>query len=173
MAVKEIMLAGSRVLRKKAKKVTNPKTEEELVRDLNDTLTDFRKKEGIGRGIAAPQIGISKRALYIITKEFTGEMINPKITKHSKETSLWWDSCFSYKAAVFAKVRRWNEVEVEYCDIHSKRKTLQATGALSELLQHEIDHLDGILFMDRKVEEGEWLIMREEWERRGQPGEIL
>lgn len=172
MAVKEIMLAGNPVLRKKAEEIMNAKTEKELVQDLRDTLEDFKKKEGLGRGIAAPQIGISKRALYIITDKFSGELINPKITKHSEETSLWWDSCFSYKAAVFAKAKRWNWIEVEYFDVNGEKKIIKAAGKLSELLQHEIDHLDGILFIDRKVEKGEWLIMRKEWEKFGKPSKV-
>ena len=170
MAVKEIMLAGNPVLRKKTDEIENPAMEKKLICDLKDTLEDFRRRAGLGRGIAAPQIGIAKRVLYIITNEFSGELINPKIIKHSKETSVWWDSCFSYKVAVFAKVRRWNEIEVEYFDLKGERKILKTDRDLSELLQHEIDHLDGILFIDRKVEDGEWLIMREEWEKKGRPG---
>jgi peptide deformylase len=172
MIVQAILLAGNLVLRQKAEKVSNPEEKKRLVGDLKETLLNFKKKEGIGRGIAAPQIGIMKRVVYIITNEFEGEMLNPRIIDHSEETSVWWDSCFCYKAAVFAKVRRWKGIEVEYWNLKGEIHVLKATGALSELLQHEIDHLDGILFMDRKVDEGEWIIMREEWERRGQPGEI-
>ena len=170
MAVQKILLAGDPILRRKSKPIESPQEEGSLIEDLKDTLQDFIGSHDLGRGIAASQIGISKRALYIIEKDFTGELINPKIINHSDETNLWWDSCFSYQAAIFAKVRRWSEVDVEYFDLQGNRRLLQAKGSLSELLQHEIDHLDGTLFMDRKEETGEWLMMREEWENLGRPG---
>lgn len=169
MPIKEILLAGDSILRKKSVEVINPTSEGKLVADLKDTLVDFRETNGLGRGIAAPQIGILKRIIYLFFDEFKGELINPKITKHSEETGLYWDSCFSFKAAFFIKVKRWKNIEVQYFDLNGEKKTIKADGEISELLQHEIDHLDGILFPDRKVEQGEWIIMKEEWEKLGRP----
>lgn len=172
MTVRKVLLAGDPVLRKKTETIEDFNLEKSLITDLRDTLIEFKEKKGLGRGIAAPQIGISKKALYIITDEFEGELINPKIISHSSKESVWWDSCFSYNAAIFAKVKRWKEIEIEYFDLSGNKHKLEAEGSLSELLQHEIDHLDGILFMDRKKEEGEWLIMREEWEKLGRPSRV-
>ena len=172
MSVHSIRLAGDPVLRKKCDKIRDFASANGLVEDLRDTLMAFRKKEGIGRGIAAPQIGISQRAIYIITSEFEGEMLNPLIVSHGPKEVLYWDACFSFKAAFFVKVLRWEEINVEFFDLAGNRKMLKATGGLSELLQHEIDHLDGILFVDRAIldSHGKYpLIMREEWEKLGRP----
>lgn len=168
MAVREIILAGNPVLRQKAKPI-DPPTAVQLVSDLRDTLADFRSKHGLGRGIAAPQIGVLHRAIYVSMEGFEGEMLNPEIVWKSSETLVTWDGCFSFKAAFFAKVERPKEIEVEYFDLKGQRHTLNADLDLSELLQHEIEHLDGILFIDKIVRQGDYLIMREEWERMGRP----
>lgn len=159
---------GDKILRKKSKKVPLQQIDKKLIADLEDTLIDFRKKEGLGRGIAAPQIGVSKRMLYIITKEFSGILINPRIVKKSKEKIKVWDSCFSLKAAIFCKVLRNREIEVEFFDEKGKKQKIVAKAALSELLQHEIDHLDGIMCTDL-VKSTKDIIMREEWEKMGKP----
>ncbi|MFA6531221.1 MAG: peptide deformylase [Candidatus Micrarchaeia archaeon] len=168
MTVKPILLAGNPVLRQRAKPI-DPLTAVQLVSDLRDTLMDFRSKQGLGRGIAAPQIGISQRAIYVSMEGFEGELLNPRITWRSEEKLVTWDGCFSFKAAFFAKVERPKEIEVEYFDVNGQRHTLKADLDLSELLQHEIEHLDGILFIDKIVRQGDYLIMREEWERMGRP----
>ncbi|MEK6973135.1 MAG: peptide deformylase [archaeon] len=168
MAVKKILLLGNKILRKKSKKVSLQQIDKKLIADLKDTLLDFRKKEGLGRGIAAPQIGITKRMLCIITKEFSGIMINPKIVKKSKKKIKVWDSCFSLKAAIFCKVLRHKEIEVEFFDEKGKKQKIAAKDALSELLQHEIDHLGGIMCTDL-IKSTKDIIMREEWEKKGKP----
>lgn len=169
MAVKEVLLAGNPKLREKSGRVNDLKGLKPLVGNLRDTLEACRKKYGVGRGIAAPQIGVLQRVIYVNTEEYAGEMINPEVISRRKKTLLCWDSCLSYNAAVFAKVLRWSEIEVSFQVLSGEQKTLEASGSLSELLQHEIDHLDGVLFMDRRVEDGEWMIMREEWEKMGRP----
>lgn len=160
-------------LRTKCTKMRDFGSARALVEDLRDTLVDFRKREGMGRGIAAPQIGVLQRALYIITPEFEGEMLNPLIVSHGSKEVLYWDACFSFKAAFFVKVLRHEKIKVEYYDLSGNRKTLKATGGLPELLQHEIDHLDGVLFVDRAIRDAHDrypLIMREEWGKLGRPG---
>ncbi len=174
MAVQTIRLAGDPVLRTQCKKfaVSSLASARGLVEDLRDTLLDFRKREGMGRGIAAPQIGVGQRALYVFTPDFQGEMLNPLIVSHGSKEVFYWDACFSFKAAFFVKVLRHEEIEVTFFDLSGKRRTLKAKGGLSELLQHEIDHLDGILFVDRAIKDSHGrypLIMREEWEKLGRP----
>jgi len=168
MTVKKIILLGNKILRMKSKNIHLDKIDKKLIEDLKDTLLDFRKKEGLGRGIAAPQIGINKRMLFIITKEFSGVMINPKIVEKSKKKIRVWDSCFSLKVAIFCKVTRNKEIEVEFFDEKCIKQKLMAKDALSELLQHEIDHLDGIMCTDL-VKSTKDIVMREEWERMGKP----
>ena len=166
MAVKNIIKIGEELLRKKSLSITHFGTEElqQLEEDLRDTLIAFRKKYGYGRGIAAVQIGTLKRAIYVKTEEFEGILINPKIIKKSEKMFWTWDSCFSADIAFFVKILRHYEVEVEYFDISGKKKSLPATNSLSELLQHEIDHLDGTLFVDY-ISNPKEIVMREVYER--------
>jgi len=172
MTVRTIRLAGDPTLRAKCDPIKNFNGEALLAADLRDTLLDFIKRNGLGHGIAAPQIGIKKRAIYVVTDDFEGEMLNPRIVSHSDKEFVSWDACFSFKAAIFVKVRRWEEVTMEYFTVEGGRRSLHADGLLSALLQHEVDHLDGILFVDRQVREGDHIIMREEWENLGSPFRI-
>jgi peptide deformylase len=90
-------------------------------------------------------------------------MINPAIAEKSAETFDVWDSCFSADAAFFGLTRRRREITVTYADESGRVRTELFRGDLSELFQHEIDHLDGILFTDRIVDNR--IVMRSEWER--------
>jgi len=121
-----------------------------LVSDLRDTLLDLKSSFGYGRGLAAPQLGFGglHRVIFIDFQNggFHGEMINPQIIGHSRKQSIWWDSCLSFDTAIFAKVRRFERITVAFFDVYGHEKIIEASGALSELLQHELDHLDGILF---------------------------
>ncbi|PIU21720.1 MAG: formylmethionine deformylase [Candidatus Diapherotrites archaeon CG08_land_8_20_14_0_20_34_12] len=168
MSIKKILLLGNKILREKSKKVSLRQIDKELITDLKDTLLDFRKREGMGRGVAAPQIGMLKRMIYIITDEFSGIIINPLIINKSKKKIKVWDSCFSLKAAIFCKVLRDREIEVEFFDENGKKQKIVAKDALSELLQHEIDHLGGIMCTDL-IKSAKDIIMREEWEKMGRP----
>ncbi len=155
MAIKRILLLGNPSLWKKSSPVKSARAPSTrgAVRNLKDTLADFRKKNGFGRGIAAPQIGILKRVIYIdFPKEkVKGAMINPKIIKQSKEKIRVWDDCFSFPG-LLVKVERAKEIQVEYQNEEGEPGTVSAKGDLSELLQHEIDHLDGILAVQRAID---------------------
>ncbi|MFH1588726.1 MAG: peptide deformylase [Candidatus Diapherotrites archaeon] len=168
MTVKEILLLGDEFLRKKSRKVFLSEINAEEINDLRDTLIDFTEKNGLGRGIAAPQIGLLKRMIYIISDEFEGILINPEITLKSNEIFFVWDSCFSLKAEIFCRVKRNKKITVSFFDEKGKQKSINAEDSFSELLQHEIDHLDGIMCTDR-IESAKDLILREEWEKRGKP----
>jgi peptide deformylase len=78
-------------------------------------------------------------------------LINPTITRASREMMELWDDCFSI-SNLMIRVRRHVEVEVSYTDEHGAQRRMTASGDLSELLQHEIDHLDGILATDRAID---------------------
>lgn len=90
-------------------------------------------------------------------------MINPQIVMKSPETFEIWDSCFSADVAFFCKTVRHKTVEVSYFNEKQEQINEIFTGDLSELFQHEIDHLDGILFTDHMIENQ--IIMRSEWEK--------
>ncbi|MCU0237064.1 MAG: peptide deformylase [Acidobacteria bacterium] len=167
MAIKPILKLGDPGLWKKCKAVKDIKAPETaaVIRDLRDTLMDFRKKNGFGRGVAAPQIGILKRIIYIhFPKEkISGALINPKIIRKSKAQVTLWDDCFSFPG-LLVKVERAREVTVACLDESGWKRMLIAAGGLAELLQHEIDHLDGILAVQRAVD-GRSFALRSEWER--------
>ena len=151
MAIRKILLLGHPTLRTRCTLVKDPNSAStrKAIRDLRDTLDDFRWHRGFGRGIAAPQIGSTLRIIFIRSKGI-GALINPKITRRSRRTFTLWDDCFSFPE-LLVRVRRTSSVEVQYTDDDGKRKRLRAEGALSELLQHEIDHLDGVLAIDRAI----------------------
>jgi peptide deformylase len=150
MAVKEILLLGNPVLRTPSARVRHFATPRlrRTVKDLSDTLADFRRRRGFGRGIAAPQIGVQERVIYL---EEAGPLVNPRITRRSRQMMTLWDDCFSFPD-LLVKVQRHLRVSVEYHDKTGRKRTLAAEGGLSELLQHEIDHLDGILAVDRALD---------------------
>lgn len=125
---------------------------ESLTRDLADTLAAFRRESGFGRGIAAPQIGSLQRIIFIRMQPagFCGPLINPEILWASTEMMELWDDCFSLPDLMI-RVRRNRAIRVTCCDERGARLMLEAEGDLSELLQHEIDHLDGILATERAI----------------------
>jgi len=166
MATREILLLGNPALRTPCAPVRKfPSARlRQTVRDLSDTLAFFRRKRGFGRGIAAPQIGIPDRVIFL---EETGPLVNPAITRRSRNTMTLWDDCFSFPD-LLVKIRRHLKVSVDYRDVAGKRRTIVAQGGLAELLQHEIDHLDGILALDRAVD-SRHIILRSEWEKLARP----
>ncbi len=140
-----------------------------LIHDLADTLRDFRERNGFGRGIAAPQIGVMRRLVYIDMGRnlFSGAMLNPRITSESGDRYEMWDGCFSFPEIV-VRVSRAREVRVDYEDENGAPLSLEAEGELSALIQHELDHLDGILAVQRAVSPKAFMTRRE-WERQGRP----
>ena len=152
MPVREILLLGNPELWHPSAPVGNTKSREtrELISDLAATLSDFRERSGYGRGIAAPQIGVHRRVVFVEIGEAV-PMINPKIVRASRDMMELWDDCFSFPG-LMVRVRRHVEVDVDYIDEHGAQHIIKARGDLSELLQHEIDHLDGILATDRAID---------------------
>ena len=171
MPIQPILLLGNPVLRQKSRKVEAFGGVElrHLADDLRDTLQDYRANHGFGRGIAAPQIGVSQRVLFV-NVDRPMPLVNPKIVRRSRRMMNLWDDCFSLPN-LLAKVRRNLAIDVQYRDLEGKRHTLRAEGALSELLQHEIDHLDGVLTIDRAID-SKHVVFRDEWEKWGKAEEI-
>jgi len=164
MAIREIALLGNPVLRKKCLPVKDLRSDQirMCISDLEDTLADFRSRNGFGRGIAAPQIGVARQIIYT-DSEYRGALLNPRITQRSRKTFTLWDDCFSFPD-ILVKVVRHYSITVAFRDEEGIPRTLKATGAFSELLQHEIDHLHGVLAIDRAVD-SRHIILRSEYER--------
>lgn len=164
MAVREILLLGNPLLRQRCSNVKTPVSDQTLstVADLRDTLASFRASHGFGRGIAAPQIGSTERIIYVNT-DYTGALINPTIVSRSRKKFRLWDDCFSFPD-LLSFVQRNLSVVVEFRDEQGKKRQLRAEGAFSELLQHELDHLDGILAIDRAID-SRHIILRSEYEK--------
>ena len=121
------------------------------VEDLHDTLMEYRRVYGAGRAVAAPQIGIRKRLLYMyLDKPYV--FINPVMTFPDEEMYELLDDCMSFPG-LMVKVRRYRRAVICYEDLQGERQEMALEGDLSELLQHEYDHLDGILATMRAVDD--------------------
>jgi peptide deformylase len=174
MAVRKILQLGDPALRERAAAHAfggEPAELPALVQDLADTLAHWRRETGYGRGIAAPQIGVAKRVIFLaLPGEPPWALVNPEIVAASGEKIVVWDACLSF-LSIFMQVERHREVTVRYQDLAGGRQEVRAGTArdLSELLQHEIDHLDGILCIDR-VTDVRTICTREEFEKRHRAG---
>lgn len=164
MAVRMILRLGNPALRIDCAPVTSFGSGRlaDVVADLHDTLEDFRKSNGFGRGIAAPQIGVGERIIYIDAGEPVA-MVNPVIVRRSRKQMTLWDDCFSFPD-LMVRVKRNLSILVRYQDGEGRKRELEAEGALSELLQHEIDHIHGILAVDRAID-SKHIVYRTELER--------
>lgn len=167
--IKPILQLGNPILRKESMPVQDSNWDLKcLVDDLADTLTDAKERYGYGRGIAAPQIGELKRVVFIDMPSFKSALVNPTVTGLSAAMFEVWDSCFSFDVSFFVLVDRLWNVKVDYCDLKGNRQALEAKGDLSQLLQHEVDHLDGVLATDR-MKSKKAIMMRAEWEKALKP----
>jgi peptide deformylase len=160
---------GDPGLREVAARVVDPTSTEIrlLVADLADTLAHWRASTGYGRGIAAPQIGVARRVIFLqLPGAEAWPLLNPEITWRSAEKIVVWDACLSF-LSIFMQVERHREIVVRYQDLQGGWKEVRAGEErdLSELLQHEIDHLDGILAIDR-ITDMRTMCTREEFEKR-------
>ncbi len=137
---------GSDILRKKARLVTSiDRSVHRLVEDMFETMYDAN-----GVGLAAPQVGRSLQVVVIDVGEGPLALINPKITAQSGSVTDI-EGCLSFPG-VTAKVPRAEQVTVEGLDLDGKTLLFQADGLLARAVQHEIDHLDGIVIIDRATE---------------------
>ena len=148
MAIRNLRYDGDMILYKESKEVEIFDDHlKQMVEDMFETMYKYN-----GVGLAAPQIGILKRVLVIDTGEEGEklEMINPIITKLEKEVILS-EGCLSFPN-VFGNVKRYNYAEAEYMTKDGEKKTIKAEGLLAQAIQHEIDHLNGILFIDQVID---------------------
>ena len=165
MAVRKVLQFGNPFLREIATEVRDVRSPDicQVFSDLDDTLHDLQRIHGMGGGLAAPQIGSSSRIVYVNARGRSFFLVNPRIVRRSEEMFDVWDFCFSANASFLAVVTRHRGITVDYLDEKSEAHSEVFEGYYSELLQHEIDHLDGILFVDR-IDRPETLTMVGEWD---------
>lgn len=147
MAIREIRLSGDEILRKTAREVE--KVDDRIKELLQDMLETMHKYNGVG--LAGPQVGILKRV--IVIDLYDGEkpllLVNPKIVKAKGEQKVE-EGCLSFPNE-YAKVVRPKEVTVEALNEEGKPVKIVAKDLLAQALSHEIDHLNGILFVDNML----------------------
>ncbi len=147
----QVLQLGTPLLRECASEVGDV-YDEVLRRDssrLQRALAEFRRVKGFGRAIAAPQIGISRRFIAMDLGRGPFVVINPLITWRCNETFTLWDDCMSFPE-LLVRVRRHSSISLTYLDGDGNRQDLiELEPDEAELFQHEIDHLDGILAVDR------------------------
>ena len=147
MSKKKILIEPDPILRKKCKPLEN--VDDDVRKLMNDMLETMYKAPGIG--LAAIQVGILKRIVVIdISKEEEKNplfLANPEIIYKSKNTSVYEEGCLSLPGQ-FAEIERPAECHIKYIDYNGKEKKLETKGLLATCIQHEIDHLNGILFID-------------------------
>jgi peptide deformylase len=159
-------MIGNPKLREKSSDVTDfEKNLDLMIQDLKETLHHLQEAKKIGRALAAPQIGYQKKVIYYGLPDEPFVMINPKITWKSNEKFWVWDSCFSFNVAFFVEIVRHTQIKVEYTNESGTVIVREFKNDLSELVQHEIDHLEGILATDH-LTDVKRVILRDEWEKR-------
>ena len=148
MSQRKIVIEPDPILREKSE--TLEKVDDELRVLLDDMLETMYAAPGIG--LAAVQVGILKRLIVIdISKEKDKKnplfLINPEIISKSKSTSTYEEGCLSLPGH-FAEIERPAECHIKYIDYEGKKREIKANGLLSTCIQHEVDHLNGVLFID-------------------------
>ncbi len=161
--VKNILQMGCSILEEKTSRVDNVEdgAVQEIIQNLLDTCA---QKKDEAAGLAAPQIGYSKAICVCRRIDLEGDrkekidkgilwevLVNPKIIKSSNVETTEWEACLSIgkdeNTRIYGPVSRPKHISVEYLDREGEKKTLDATGYFSHVVQHELDHLDGVLFL--------------------------
>lgn len=134
----------SKELRNAAEEVTDfGKETQTLVEQMRTTLNNYHAV-----GLAAPQVGMSKRIVVIDYEGMEYTLINPVITKKSDETIVSEEMCLSFIGVAPVKINRAKAITVEALDMNGEKKTYTLSGMVATIFQHEIDHLDGVLLID-------------------------
>ena len=144
MALLKIYTGAAPVLRRRARPIRRVSAAtRKLAEDMLETM-----RAAPGVGLAAPQVGVSERLIVVEYDDARYMLANPEITRRSEETAVAEEGCLSLPN-LFGDVERATSVCVQGLDLSNKRVTVEAEGWLARIFQHEIDHLDGILFPDR------------------------
>ncbi len=158
----QMKLCGDLVLREKCDPVDD--ITPEILNIMDEMVKMMREQSGVG--LAAPQVGVTKRFLVMMEPDSNKvfKMINPKITSYSEEVVVMEEGCLSVLGPdglpVYANVTRPATVAVEWMDINGKNCAAEMSGIMARIVQHETDHLDGILFIDRLPSAKREMVMR-------------
>ena len=147
MAIRKILIEPNNILRQISQPAEGVgKEEQDLMKDMLETMYSAS-----GIGLAAIQVGVPKRIIVIdlnkVEKKNPMYFVNPVIKKKNSINSIYEEGCLSVPNQ-FAEIERPNKCEVEYLDFDGKKQLLEANGLLATCIQHEMDHLEGILFID-------------------------
>tara|TARA_B100000475_G_scaffold36594_1_gene23800 strand:- start:63 stop:587 length:525 start_codon:yes stop_codon:yes gene_type:complete len=173
MAIKTIITEPNKILRQKSLPVNNVgKQEQQLMDDMLDTMYAAN-----GIGLAAIQIGVPKRIIVMDIskndeKNSPKYFVNPIIKNKNIETSTYEEGCLSVPN-FFAEVDRPKKCDVEYLDYDGKKKILNAEGLLATCIQHEMDHLEGILFIDYLSKLKKTMIVKKLSKKKDRPDRII
>ena len=146
MAIREVVQVGDEVLRQICKPVET--FDESLFKILDDMKDTVKKEEGAG--LAAPQIGLLMRMAVVDVEEGYFELINPKITAQKGEQA-GWEGCLSVRGKS-GVVNRPTKVTLTYQDRNGERHVIKAKGFFARAICHELDHLDGVLYIDKATQ---------------------
>ncbi|HXH28909.1 MAG TPA: peptide deformylase [Candidatus Polarisedimenticolia bacterium] len=165
MTIHRIRMLGDPVLRERCETIAQPGSTavRVVLDDLRETLRDFQSRFGSGRAIAAPQIGAPVRIIYV-EMDRPWALINPEIVDVGNEDFTVWDDCSSFPN-LLVRVSRAYRIKVRYQTVKGEWQVAELEGDRAELLQHEIDHLDGVLAVDRPHGLDPFCL-REEWSRQ-------
>jgi len=147
MAIRQLRYEGDSILRKKSRPVE--KIDDKIRVLVDDMLDTMYKEEGVG--LAAPQVGILKQVVVIDVGDGPIKLINPEIIE-KEGYCIDVEGCLSVPG-INGKVSRPKRVKVRYTDLEGNEQTIEGTDLLSRALCHEIDHLHGVLFIDKLIKE--------------------
>lgn len=145
----------NKILRAKSEKVVKV---DKKTKKLIDNMVETLKKEK-GLGLAAPQVGINQRIIlalfnYDTNEEMIAALINPEIISHSTDKVLGEEGCLSIPG-IYKPVERYKKIQVRFMDIKGNSQILELEDLNARIVQHETDHLDGVLFIDRVENDGD------------------
>ena len=153
MHLNDILLLGDPRLYEKCAPVRPEEVDElrPVIDDMANVILEFRDRYGAGRAIAAPQVGVMKR-LVVMNIDQPVAIFNPELFDQSEEMMELWDDCMSFPN-LLVRLRRHRRLKMRFRDLDWNERVWELEGDLSELLQHECDHLDGILATMRAIDE--------------------
>ena len=173
MAIKTILTEPNKLLRQISQPVERvADSERELMNDMLETMYDAN-----GIGLAAIQIGVPERIIVMdLSKEENKKLpmyfVNPLIIKKNEQKTIYEEGCLSVPNQ-FAEIQRSSKCEVEYLDYNGNKQNLQAEGLLATCIQHEIDHLEGILFIDYLSKLKKEMIIKKLSKQQSKPDRII
>ncbi|MCK5080618.1 MAG: peptide deformylase [Candidatus Moranbacteria bacterium] len=145
----KILEYPNEILRKKSKEVKDP-TSTEIKQLILDMIKTLRSNNGLG--LAAPQVGKNLKICIIEIENELFVLINPEIKSLAGEKILSEEGCLSFPNK-FLNIERYKRVKVRATDLNGKKQIIRARGLLARAIQHEVDHLDGVLIVDRCTDE--------------------